>query len=199
MAVRRGRINGGGWQRGLPGGGPWRIKQECKAINHNAWRSAARGPRETRCICPRGMDLAKQERRDRKQREREPSLAPRVRRYAGDGTNRVVSGNPWASVEGAAYMNNDTRRVEAPDHSRGLCTSTASGRVAAMLVFDQPGSASGARMRRICDNCPIRPECQRWVLSNETPAGSWGGMYGGLSVSERQKIAEQREVAGDAA
>lgn len=38
---------------------------------------------------------------------------------------------------------------------------------------------------KVCATCPLIRECATWVLAAERPAGSWGGVYGGMDVWNR--------------
>lgn len=40
--------------------------------------------------------------------------------------------------------------------------------------------------RAVCNACPARGACLAWVITDEKPAGRWGGMYGGLTPKQRQ-------------
>ncbi|HET9892612.1 MAG TPA: WhiB family transcriptional regulator [Mycobacterium sp.] len=44
--------------------------------------------------------------------------------------------------------------------------------------------------QRVCWQCPVLPECRRWVLAARIKHGVWGGM----SEQERDKL---RKTAGD--
>lgn len=184
----------------LPGGGPWRIDPGCPSKRlHNTLRSTKQRMEDGRCICPQAAALAAVEQAGRAERRAAEKAAmkrregaaigradkPRARRLAGDGTDRVISGDPWATINDAPFMHNVVPNVERPDLSRGLCTATKPGREAAMAVFDVGRPESIARMRRICDHCPILADCDRWVTANESPAGSWRGMYAGKTARER--------------
>jgi hypothetical protein len=51
-------------------------------------------------------------------------------------------------------------------------------------VFFPEKGGSFRDAKRICAMCPVRQECLDWALENREPFGIWGGK----SVSERQKI-----------
>lgn len=40
--------------------------------------------------------------------------------------------------------------------------------------------------RLLCESCPARGACLEWIVAVEDPAGSWGGMIGGMSPRERR-------------
>jgi hypothetical protein len=48
--------------------------------------------------------------------------------------------------------------------------------------------------RDICAACPIttRRACAGWVLANESPPGSWYGMYAGMTPRERRALVKSQ-------
>lgn len=60
-----------------------------------------------------------------------------------------------------------------------------------MTQFLDAGRGVGQRLRplaaAVCSSCPARAACLAWVIVEELPSGSWGGMYAALTASERLK------------
>ncbi len=166
----------------LPGGGPWRIADECPALIHNTQRAACSGPAKTRCVCPHGLDL--RHRRNSgiaawKQAHKQPQ--PKIRSTSTQGGRHGKE---------SAYLTNVRRPANAPSMV-GNCRTERGRKLADRLL----GAARGAveEHRTMCTLCPALAACRRWVLEEEQPAGSWGGMYGALTVAERKRIASKRE------
>jgi WhiB family transcriptional regulator, redox-sensing transcriptional regulator len=61
------------------------------------------------------------------------------------------------------------------------------------LFFPEKGGGS-RDAKRICRQCPVRAECLEYALANDERVGVWGG----LSVSERDRMAKQAASAPDA-
>lgn len=51
-------------------------------------------------------------------------------------------------------------------------------------VFFPEKGGSTREAKRICGECPVRPECLEWALENDERFGIWGGM----SERERRKL-----------
>jgi len=165
----------------LPGRGPWRILAECPALMHNSQRASTTGPLESRCICPRGLYMAQ-----RRKEGRETSRMRHIEQErAKDRERRRTVPEYVLNVGGKS----------APDLTGARCR-TERGRLLLDEAFksnDQrtPGALDVARS--VCDSCPVRLPCGEWALRDEKPAGSWGGMYGGMTASQRRVEKTARE------
>lgn len=150
----------------LDGGGPWRVLPECEATRHNTVRAADGRNTEIRCICPRALDVFR-ERADKRNRVRKrEGRPPRAEKQSG-----IVK------VE-----------QRAPDLSTGTCTKPRFREV----MDDAIGTVLESKLqvaRDVCSYCPVEQACKTWVIGQEKPAGSWGGVWGGLSVRERRNMA----------
>ncbi len=158
------------------GGGPWVVSNLCRATKHNTV-SAARGqriPGRARCMCPRALVLLEEYKAN--------GALKAGKRLPG---SRRKSG-PHLSVP--IYMSNIVG-VGMPDLLGGLCQREAGQRLAAAAV-------DGRRvqeMKDLCTFCPVRQKCEEWVLADETPAGSWGGVYAGMSVADRRRVTKAKQ------
>lgn len=77
-------------------------------------------------------------------------------------------------------------RTPAPDWRKGFCATAFGIRVMDAFI-DAPLRGHGiANARDLCLSCPILAECGRWIQAVEHPAGSWSGMYGALTPSQRR-------------
>lgn len=156
---------------GLPGGGPWLISKFCEAKRHNTV-SAATGksyPKsDPKCICPHAVDLLAAWRAD----------APARRQM--NNTLRLSERRPEPIASMKGY----------PDFTGAVC-ATPRGQIAALGGMSVDPSVRGMnrrdRARALCDTgpCPVRDACRAWVLAQEKPAGSWGGVWGGLDPWNR--------------
>lgn len=157
---------------GLPGKGPWRILEECPAKFHNttsAARDFSHGRPRTRCVCPRAAALHKAWRDALSAR----SAAQKGSRVRGISLPRVTPERTLGRV---------------PDLSAGLCRSESGRKIMEGGLVEQ--LTLGAERRRVlakqlCERCPLLAECRAWVLRDERPVGSWGGVYGGLDPWNR--------------
>lgn len=156
----------------LPGGGPWMILEHCPCAFHNVLRAAARGPKKTRCVCPRGLAM--------KQREIERRGELARLEQAGNGGVR------------ASYSANRANVVSPPRGSGGLC-ETAEGMVIADRHLER--GAGTKEHREMCEACPRKIKCGEYALAEELPGGAWRGMYGGMTWQERQKLGRAKEWA----
>jgi hypothetical protein len=160
---------------GLPGAGPWRISEFCEAHSHNTLNAARGKGKAVRCICPRGVARLKQ--------WRDEFTIPAVK----NARNRELR------RRGVVLPRIKPKLVEerVPDLSAGAC-GTERGRKVIELGFNvqtsRAGIAARARAKALCTAgpCPMRMSCLRYVLSQEEPAGSWGGVFGGLDPWNRR-------------
>ena len=51
-----------------------------------------------------------------------------------------------------------------------------------------PSDGVGVDARRVCDDCPVRPECLEYALTYRVDHGVWGG----ASERERRRILRRR-------
>lgn len=182
----------------IVGGGPWMVLPNCPAPRHNTLTAGrgrmSAGRRHTevigeKCICPHALELveatnekARQKRRRRRRGELPPGPTSKtpvdaqvpVKRPVGTYLPGYVSnsrGGPAASLDG-----------------QGLCR-TSNGRDIADRVISatEPRGHWLKLHRSMCDACPVQQRCLDWAQRNEEPAGSWDGMYGGLTQRERSQ------------
>lgn len=161
------------WNRvdGLHGGGPWKISEYCEAINHNtanAARRSAHGRTKVACVCPHALYLFEQWRKKMNGRDRRD---PRKKGMA------------------LSLVKPDLVADLPPDLSAGICRAPTLAEVVDK-GFNQLLTKAGIQGRelskQLCDYCPVKKECRDWVLRDESPAGSWGGVYGGLDPWNRR-------------
>lgn len=80
-----------------------------------------------------------------------------------------------------------------PDFSEGLCTSERGVNIA-RAGLTQEASLRAIRARddakALCNAgpCPLLLMCRAWVRKQESPPGSWGGVYGGLDSWNRRGL-----------
>jgi hypothetical protein len=81
--------------------------------------------------------------------------------------------------------------MRRPDLSRGRCHTNMRGPAVFGAATDVGMSGrTAARQAReaakaLCSGCPMLAACAAWAVREETPAGSWGGVIGGMDISER--------------
>lgn len=147
----------------------WDVSPFCEAKTHNTI-SASQGRKGMKpCTCPHAVEVNRQHHeryRDRPKRRRLKMAKPKPK-----------------PVTGPTY----------PDFSGGACT-TAHGQRAATAGMNDQSSRKGIhereRAKRLCNAgpCPIRDRCRSWVLDQEVPRGSWGGVWGGLDPWNRRGL-----------
>ena len=168
----------------LPGGGLWRILDECPALGHNTLQMAERGARNDRlrrkCICPRARALYDAYIISKKAYRAQWYRTNAEKHKAGMAAHRE-------NTVGIRRMNIG---VPAPNMDGATCR-TATGILAVDTSIENPSRASFEAVRKLCDECPIKLACRAWVLDAELKPGSWGTVYGGLTPGER--IAEREK------
>lgn len=155
---------------GLPGRGPWKVEPDCPAPYHNTTNAGRGRPGGfPRCICPRALFLvAEFAERDNGERRRKRN---------GTEINK-------AAITGL------------PDMSQGACTTDEYREVA--RAGQTEDANLGAKLARenavaVCAyRCPIIMRCRSYILTAEKPAGSWGGVWGGLEPDDRRRLARAR-------
>lgn len=160
------------------GRGPWRILPDCPApTSHNtlraAWgQDAQRVVTKPGCVCPRALDLKRAA--EGRREEYKKTVSTFARRKS------TAKLQPVDSAEISA---------RTPDFSRGLCARPENLSIADMGLSDQ-ATHRGIERRQIakdlCEACPLKRRCQDWVTTQESPAGSWGGVWGGLDPWNRR-------------
>lgn len=172
------------------GRGPWRILAECPAKLHNTVR-AVRGASTggVRCICPRGIDLWQADLK--RERERKQALKHGI--SPKPHTRKV---NTLKSGVLPSYLTNigqNVRPPEMPTGERIPCRWPSNRAVVDRAIAATRGPAVRAA-QALCEQCPIasKQECLRWITDAEEPAGSWGGVYAGLTAADRKRAALDR-------
>lgn len=173
----------------LPGGGPWRILDECPADRHNtlyaAVKGGRRGPGNARCICPRALW--------RKQDDLDSRRGEHARWYQENKARLKAA----KVVDQPALKVKHVRVAPVPDMTDAACGSD-DGQVAVDIATAEASAGNLARVAAFCNSpCPIKEQCLRWVMSAEDRPGSWGGVYGGLTPKQRRDLAakQRKEVA----
>lgn len=95
----------------------------------------------------------------------------------------------WASQENCSSTRPAAPVTRPPDLSTGLCHSTGGRGIAELgmnLSTTQTGIDDRAQAKDLCYSCPARKACAEYVLANEMPRGSWGGVWGGLDSWNRK-------------
>jgi transcription factor WhiB len=155
----------------LPGRGPWRILADCPAPAHNT-EEAATSCTQPRCVCPRALDIKEH-------------VAERKRAFRMSAARK--GRQPGSTNTPPYWLNVRTGHAAVPDLADGACRTPAG-----LAVLDRGGNAAA---RQLCATCPFatKYKCANWALSEELPAGSWGGVYGGMTPLERKKLMRELE------
>lgn len=171
---------------GLPGGGPWRILDECGAVYHNSAHAAKKGAgpkdasvqrRALKCVCPRALE-----------RLAESNALTRGRRAElGVGRTGRASGRPKDSGGVPRYFRNIRKNVPVPDLGSMEC-HTPHGLKVMDLAQEKHWKGEALKAAKgMCERCPMRVECLAWPTAAEVPAGDWPGIYGGMTHMERKQ------------
>lgn len=175
--------------------GPWKILEGCPAEGHNTVQRAAR-PRKGHvpCICPRGVALRDEHLERRRVRER----AAEERRAAGEKAAPKRKPKPRVPALRAFKPKELPDVMVRPNFNEGRCTKPWN--VTTFSAAMDAGGSTTSRARQVremaraaCRQCPIREQCRAYVIGQEKPAGSWGGMWGGLDVFQRVELAKRRK------
>lgn len=184
------------------------IKPDCPAPRHNTL-NAARGVKSKSstsrrnhgcqvsgfppCICDHAVELNKAymaRRRERYGKRKDAPVDPARQLAESERRRRAALLNALAAAPRSA--------VEPPDFTDAECR-TPRGVVTMDAYMDAPQSeGSVAAARAVCKACPLNAACRAWVIAGERPAGSWGGMYAGMTPQNRRDRAitehEKREA-----
>lgn len=163
--------------RGI-GDGPWLVLDYCEAEQHNSLKAARKAPK--RCVCPRACDLLavhSKRQADLKRAKRAGLAIP--------PSPVSMRGKKKSNAAPALYLSN-VIEAAAPDLTGAACTSNLN-----RVFFDAALSGDFiADAKSVCRSCPVKAKCAAWVTKAESPAGAWGGVYGGLSVTDRKRMKE---------
>lgn len=177
------------------GGGPWRILDDCPSpVTHNTLnaargvtyiRATGRSRRQVvaKCICPGGQRAIKRD-----------NEARRLRTITANERNGSTRAHHVHKREAAGeYV---PAGVRMPDLSGGAC-QTPLGRTtldAALSLNGGAGKKAVQAAKDLCSFCPVAvaAKCERYVLAAEQPAGSWAGVWAGMSQSDRRVLARRR-------
>jgi hypothetical protein len=162
----------------------WVVLPHCPAPNHHSLNAARGRYGRPQCICPEGL----RKMRMRKEYERERVIARLEEKERHPGISLwPLKPEPLTAVTVA-------------DFTGGLCT-TAAGKKIADGGMNQEASqraidARGAA-KAMCERCPLKLRCKEWVTTQEKPAGSWGGVWGGMDPWNRR--GKEMIISGDRA
>lgn len=89
------------------------------------------------------------------------------------------------------YPSTPDVQLDAPDWT----SEAACANIPTNVFFDADIIKENERqIKRICNNCPVRLECEDYAISN----GLDYGIYGGKTAAERQRIIEARQAVENA-
>lgn len=160
-------------QVGLPARGPWLILEHCLAENHNTVHSSQAGKGRIRCICPHAVSLKK---------DRDRAWGETRRRDKKEEARRLLTEKANREIEAV-------QRIAAPRKGAGgrtprLELAACRGQYDTVDAAYSSDRAYGAA-RELCGLCPVLQACDRYITDAEEPAGSWGGVWAGMSPRER--------------
>ena len=174
------------------------IKPDCPAPRHNTL-NAARGVKSKSssgrringrqvsgfppCICDHAVELNKAFMTKRRARYGARKSAPADPAKVLANAERTRRN---AILNNLAAMSATRRGVETPDLAAGECR-TLRGMVTMDNYVDWPQSEGRVGAARgVCGACRLSVACEAWVIAAEQPAGSWGGMYAGMTPQNRR-------------
>lgn len=171
--------------RRLPGGGPWAISPTCPSRRqHNSSHAAKGSSVAERCDCPRAQVLRAEYLEELKNKRAIAAIAAgRV------PASRLPKREPVDSSPVFEPRSPEPTSVRPPNFLGAACQQPEVAEIVERS-FSLYGGAGGIERReemrkKVCGTCPLIRECAEWVLAAEKPAGSWGGMYGGMDVWNR--------------
>lgn len=170
---------------GLPGGGPWRILDECPGTLHNTLYAATRAGRKpgyVACICPRAVACIEED-RPRHRLDNNNAYARRRAERAEAAKLRALIEQPKSPVTIRLV-----RETPVPDMTNAAC-GTDEGQKIMERVIMRSDIWNNDRAQELCASCPIKRQCGAWALSAEVIPGSWGGVYGGMTAKDRKDVA----------
>ena len=176
----------GEWKRNwrIKWQGPWLILDECSfgegtELQHNTINASRHG-----CVCPRSLVIHAQDLRVKHEYNRSQYARLREKISARRRKTRVSIGSerPDIGKTNPAHIPRFTGTEPCMvDPGRSLFDRV-------ITYSNQPALAKDAA--KICmTRCAMKDACRRWVVQAEAVPGSWGGVYGGLTVSARRDAA----------
>lgn len=157
--------------------GPWRILEECPADGHNITTRARGAEGRPRCICPRARALKEE--------------YDKYRRVFDKGVRDTRP--PEVELPTAGPRN--IKHHSAPNWYHAVCRKPENYAIVD-AGFDAGKNADAAlgriKAKDLCRSCPLRKACASWALQEEDPAGSWGGVWGGMDPWDRVKLSKQK-------
>lgn len=175
----------------LPGGGPWLILEDCPAALHNTVHSAkGRDSARAKCVCPRARKVLYDHQRSEQIRNRKRDAKRRAERRA---SLKLKDGQPLKQEPG--YLHNVRHNVPIPNLMAGLCRTPSGLKLMDSMIGKKNTTGKAAQIRKMCRRCPVFDICRDWVMTAETPGGSWGGWYAGMGPRERESIWLKEESA----
>lgn len=170
----------------LHGGGPWAISPDCRVKWHNTGAAAKGSLKDGRCECPRAVELREADLQKRKDERAIAAIAAGRVPARGRPTGETKAPDSSPVFETAMPRPTDVR---SPNFRGAACLQPWAQEIVDRS-FSLYGGTGGIERReemrvKVCGVCPFIRDCAAWVLAAETPAGSWGGMYGGLDVWNR--------------
>lgn len=168
----------------LPGGGPWLILEDCPAALHNTVHSAkGRDSAKAKCICPRARAALYDHQRAEQVRNRARDAKRRAERRAA---LKLKEGQPLKQEPG--YLHNVRHGIPTPNLMAGLCRTPSGLQLMDSMIGKKRTAGKAARIKKMCKQCPVFDACHNWVMTAETPGGSWGGWYAGMGPRERENV-----------
>lgn len=129
-----------------------------------------------RCICPGGRAAIEVDNASRRAR----AAQERLRRPAESLREKALKRKTFATPAVVVSV------VRVPDLEKGACR-TAWGLKIADRMLDRPSAQATQQHRDMCSYCPVLLRCEEYVLAAEKPAGSWAGVWAGMSPRERRE------------
>lgn len=151
----------------------WRILPGCPAPNHNTLNAGRRRDGRPLCICPHTQVL--KENRKISERSRDRSGERSRNNPRPSQSKAELDALPVLTRAVCALPENQAMVFLAQEDDRK--TVTLEARVEA---------------KKLCHSCPLQARCSTYILKNEVPAGSWGGVWGGMDAEDRKR--ERRRV-----
>lgn len=161
---------------GLPGSGPWRILDDCPSMFHNTLHSAlGRHAGGQKCTCPRALHLKA------------------TRRQNGQKLKAKPPSDPLWNYSRFLYMAPAVVKEPMPAEMGQAACRDGEGLAYADDGMDRHMTKAGVQKREGAKAwchlaCPVIEVCAGYAKRNEFPAGSWGGVWGGLDPWERRGL-----------
>lgn len=155
-----------------PGVAFWPVNPECPAPKHNTLRASkgrdgSTGEKLPPCVCAHAVEVLAADKRKRAEANRRPDIDRGRNTAEKRAASRAIANMPDSMRQGGCVKPYGVKTMDR--------------------YQDRPNDgATVAEAKALCDSCPAWDDCLMYIRNAERPAGTWHGMYAGMTPAERR-------------